>query len=343
MVEHSSIALKAALAAPAKPGRRGVVRAIVVACVVGGLALVPVLAAASDQPVYVTLFARVMIYALAAVGLNLILGYGSLVSFGHALYFGIGAYAVGMLSANGIDNGFAQLGAGLAVGLAAALLVGVICLRTGGIAFIMITLAFAQMAYYLAIGLKNYGGDDGLPIANRSHFGALKLADNTVLYYVIFAALVLTMLGLHRIVHARFGMVLRGSKSNRRRMAALGFSTLRYELAAYVLSALVCVVAGMLLANLTSFASPSYMDWSVSGELIAMVVLGGLGTLLGPVVGALVWLLVQELLTSTSFGLPWGLDEQIHDHWMLALGTIVVLVTLSMKQGIYGLAMEREA
>lgn len=312
------------------------------ACILGGLALVPVFTAATGQSIYLTLFSRIMIYALAAVGLNLILGYGALVSFGHALYLGIGAYAVGMLSTNGITNGFVHLGAALGVGLLAATLIGLICLRTGGVAFIMITLAFAQMAYYFAVGLKNYGGDDGLPIASRSDFGVLNITDNTVFYYLVFAVLMLTLYGLHRIVNARFGMVPRGAKSNRRRMAALGFSTLKYELGAYVISALICVVAGVLLANLTNFASPSYMEWPVSGEIIAMVVLGGLGTLVGPLVGALTWLLLEELLTSMHLGLPWGLDEALHDHWMLVLGVFVVIVTLTLKQGVYGWVVGRK-
>ena len=306
------------------------------------LALVPVFAAMTAQPIYVTLVSRIMVYALAAVGLNLILGYGPLVSFGHALYLGLGAYAVGMLSSHGITNGWAHLGAALAVGLVVSTVVGLICLRASGLAFIMITLAFAQMFYYLAIGLKNYGGDDGLPIPKRSDFGLFNLSDNTVLYYVVFALLMLTLLGLHRLVNARFGMVLRGIKSNERRMATLGFATLRYKLLAYVLSAQICVLAGLLLANLTRFASPSYMQWTVSGELTVMVVLGGIGTIIGPVLGASVWLLLEELLTSVRLGLPWGLDEQIRDHWMLLLGAFVVVVTLSMKQGLYGYLLERE-
>ena len=318
------------------PSRKPTARVVTICLVVGLLALIPAFAALGSQPTYVTLFSRIMIYGLAALGLNLVLGYGAMVSFGHSLYIGIGAYAVGMLSANGITNGFAHLGAGLGVGLAASVLIGLICLRTGGIAFIMITLAFAQMVYFLAVGLKNYGGDDGLPIPARSDFGVLDLSSNVVLYYLIFAVLMATLYGFHRLVDARFGMVLRGSKSNQRRMAALGFATLPYQLTAYVISALVCVVAGVLLANLTSFASPAYMQWSVSGELIAMVVLGGLGSLLGPIIGAAVWLLLEELLTSMRFGLPWGLDDMLHDHWMLVLGAVVVLVTLGLKQGLYG-------
>ncbi len=316
-------------------------RGVVIALLVCLFALVPLFAAWSGQAAYITLFSRIMIYALAAMGLGLILGFGALVSFGHALYLGIGAYAVSMLSAHGISNGFAHLGAALGVGLLASTLIGLICLRASGIAFIMITLAFAQMFYYLVIGLKSYGGDDGLPLPARSNFGVVDISNNTVLYYVIFAVLMVTLYALRRLVDARFGMLLQGTKSNERRMAALGFPTLRYKLLAYVISALICVIAGVLLANLFRFTSPSYMQWSVSGELIVMVVLGGLGTLVGPIIGAAVWLLIEELLTTMRLGLPWGLDDFIRDHWMLVLGAFVLIVTLKLKQGLYGWLLER--
>jgi len=199
----------------------------------------------------------------------------------------------------------------------------------------MITLAFAQMLFFLAVSLRDYGGDDGLSIAARSDFGLFSLADPNVLYYTAYGLLLAVLFGLHRLIHARFGMVLRGCKSNERRMAALGFPTLRYKLAAYVLSALVCVLAGVLLANLTRFVAPSYMAWTVSGELIVMTVLGGLGTLIGPVVGAVALLLLEEVLSSLKFGLPW-LDALINQHWLALIGLFIVLVVLVLKQGLYG-------
>ena len=241
-----------------------------------------------------------------------------------------------------IDGRTDQKGVALAVGLPVAIIVGLICLRASGVAFIMITLAFAQMFYYFAVGLRTYGGDDGLQIAARSNFGVLDISNNTVFYYVIFAVLMLTLYVLHRMVGSRFGMLLRGTKSNQRRMAALGFPVMRYKLLAYVISALICVVAGVLLGNLVRFASPAYMQWSVSGELIVMVVLGGLGTLIGPVIGASVWLLLEELLTQVKFGLPWGMDDMIRDHWFLVLGLFVLFVSLRLKQGIYGWVLERQ-
>ena len=294
------------------------------AVLLGLLGLVPVYAAVFEQPFYITLFARILIFAIAAVGLNLILGYGALVSFGHALYIGIGAYAVGILSFHGVTSGWAHLGAGLAVGAVAATVVGWVCLRTAGIAFIMITLAFAQMFYFLSVSLKQYGGDDGLTIAARSDFGWVNLANNTVFYYAIFAVLVALLLLFRRIVDSRFGMVLRGCKSNERRMAALGFPTMRYKLAAYVISALVCVIAGMMLANLTKFASPSFMQWQASGDLIVMIVLGGMGTLIGPVAGATGLLLLEEVLAGWT------------QHWMVILGPLIVVIVIVSNRGIFG-------
>lgn len=304
--------------------------------ILAALAAVPPLAALFDQPFYVTLVSRILIFALAATGLNLVLGYGAMVSMGHALYIGIGAYSVGILSSYGIDNGWLQLAAALGAGTLVATLVGLVCLRTSGVGYIMITLAFAQMFYFLVVSLRQFGGDDGLQLAGRSNFSGLDLDNGVVLYYLIFAVLALTLWCFQRLVHARFGMVLRGAKANPRRMGALGFPLLRYRLSGYVLSALVCVVAGMLLANLTRFVSPSYMHWTVSGDLIVMIVLGGLGTLIGPVLGAVIMLALEELLSSLSFALPWGIDEIVRSHWQGVIGIFVVIVTLTLRQGVYG-------
>jgi branched-chain amino acid transport system permease protein len=305
-------------------------RKIVAAAVIALLAVVPPVAAAIGEPYYVTLFTRILILALAAAGLNLILGYGGLVSFGHAMYVGIGAYAVGILSFYGVENGWIQLAVALAVGAIVAIVIGIVCLRTSGMAFIMITLAFAQMLYFLAISLKTFGGDDGLIIDARSDFGLFSLRSNVALYYCAFAVLMACLWGFARLVHSRFGMVIRGGRSNERRMAALGFPMLRYRLTAYVISALVCVIAGALLANLTKFAAPSYMAWQASGDLIVMIVLGGMGTVLGPVVGALALIVFEEILTSWT------------THWMIVLGPAIVLIVLTAKKGIYGYIAERE-
>ena len=314
-------------------------RLVVVMLIVGTLALVPVVAHWANEAFYIVIGTRILVFALAALGLNLVLGYGALVSFGHALYIGIGAYAVGILARHGFGDGYLHLVTALTVGTVCATLIGAVCLRAGGVAFIMITLAFAQMFYFLAIGLKQYGGDEGLPIAARSNMHLFNLDDATVLYYTAFAVLMLTLYGLHRLINARFGMVLRGCKANERRMLALGFPTFRYKLVAYVLSAQICVLAGVLLANLARFASPSYMAWSASGELIVMVVLGGIGTLLGPIVGASIWLVLEEVMSSFRVPLPWGMDVFVRDHWMGMFGLLVILVALGLKKGVYGIAL----
>jgi len=314
----------------------------VAAALIVFLAAVPILAAVFNEAFYVTLFTRILIFALAALGLNLILGYGAMVSFGHAMYMGVGAYSVGILGFHGIASGWVHLGAALAVGVVVALVVGAICLRTSGIAFIMITLAFAQMLFFLAVSLREYGGDDGLSVAQRSEFGLLDLSQPYQLYYLCLGILLVTLFLMQRMIHSHFGMVLRGCKSNERRMRALGFPTLRYKLAAYVLSAQVCVVAGVLLANLTRFVAPSYMAWTVSGELIVMTVLGGLGTLLGPVVGAVALLTLEEILSSLKVGVPW-IDTLINQHWLALIGLFIVAVVLVLKQGLYGRLVAREA
>jgi branched-chain amino acid transport system permease protein len=324
-------------------GRRGLsARKVVGAAVIIALVSVPVIAGLLKELFYVTLVSRMMIFALAALGLNFILGYGAMVSFGHALYIGIGVYAVGILSFYGVGNGWIHLAAALGVGALAATLIGYVCLRVSGVGFLMITLAFAQMFYFLAISLRTYGGDEGMGIAGRSTFGIVDLNNNVVLYYVIFGLLMLTLFVFHRIIHSRFGMVLRGCKSNERRMLAMGFPTFKFKLAAYVISALVCVLAGVMLANLTKFASPSYMTWVVSGDLIVMAVLGGSGTLMGPIVGALAWLSLEELFSSFSFGLPGAIEEFVHNHWLLLMGSFVVIVTLVLKEGLYGWLAARE-
>ena len=289
------------------------------------LGAVPVVATALDQPFYMTLFMRIMIYAVAALSLNLILGYGGMVSFGHALYLGIGAYAVGILTRFGVGSGWAHLAAALSVTIAVALFTGVISLRTTGIAFIMITLAFAQMFYFLGVSLKTLGGDEGMTIAHRSVFGLVDLEQKVVFYYTVLRVVVAVLYLSRRLIESRFGMVLRGTMENERRMKALGFPTLRYRLAAYVLSACVCAVAGMLLANLTEFTSPDYMAWTRSGELIVMVVLGGIGTLIGPLVGAMGFMLLEEFLSALT------------EHWMVVMGPIIVVIVLVAKRGIAGL------
>ncbi len=295
------------------------------------LLALPIYAQLAAEPFALTFGSRVLVFALAASSLNLVLGYGGMVSFGHALYLGLGAYAAGLLAHHGVSNGWAQLAVAVLVCAAVSALTGLISLRTTGIAFIMITLAFAQMFYYLFVSLKQYGGDDGLSIAVRSDFGLFTLASPTTLYYAALLLVLLTLLATHRLATARFGMVLRGCQTNERRMKSMGFATLRYKLLAYILASVLCGLAGLLYGNLTGFASPAYMAWTLSGELIVMVVLGGMGTVFGPLVGALVLLISEELLKALT------------DHWMMILGPLIVLAALSARRGVYGYLLDWDA
>lgn len=338
-----SIVQKETAVAPVAAKPRAVsARFCVAVAVIALLGVVPVVTGLSGQPFYVTMMSRIMIFALAALGLNLVVGYGGMVSFGHALYIGIGAYAVGILSFHGIANGYVHVAVALGAGLVLATVIGLVCVRASGVPFIMITLAFAQMFYFLAASLQQYGGDDGYAIAARSDFSIFDLNNDVVLYYVIYGVLMAILFLYFRLIHARFGMVLRGCKENERRMRAMGFPTLRFKLIAYIISALTCVLAGVLLANLTRFMSPSYMQWSASGEILLMAVLGGVGTLIGPIVGAGVWLVLEELLSSFSLGIPWGFDEFVRNHWMGVLGLFVIVVAVAMNEGLYGFLVERD-
>ena len=295
-----------------------------VVAVVAALVLLPLYAMLAGHSYYLTLASRMMIYGIAATSLNLLVGYTGLVSLGHALFLGVGAYAVGILAFNGVDNGWLQLLVAVTGTAVVGALTGLVVLRTQGMAFIMITLAFAQMFYYLGVSLKEYGGDDGMSLPSRSVLAPLNLESDLQLYYLILVLLVATLYLSWRLVHSRFGYVLRGIRSNERRMKALGFATTRYKLAVYVIAGVVAGIAGFLLANLTNYVSPSYSAWTVSGELVVMVILGGIGTVFGGALGALALLLIEELLSA------------ITEHWMAILGLMIVAIVLIAKNGIYG-------
>lgn len=301
-------------------------RAIAIGAGLVALALVPPLAAWFDAAFYVDLFTRIVIFAIAAVSLDLILGYGGMVSFGHAAYLGIGSYAMGILSYYGITNGFVHFGVAIAGAALAALAIGWVSLRTSGVHFIMITLAFSQMIYFLCESLNQFGGDNGLNIPDHSNFAGLIDLDNpTTLYYLAFVCLLVCLLLGSRLVESRFGMVVRGAKSNERRMAALGFATYRYRLAAFVIAGAMGGLAGVLLANQTLFLSPSIMHWTRSGEIMMMVILGGMGTLFGPVAGAAAYLVLENVLSGLT------------SHWQAVLGPLLIIVVLFSKGGILNL------
>ncbi len=317
-----SASLESLEAAPLRLTPRTAITAIILL----GLALLPLYALVSGDPFVLTLFTRVLILAIGAVSLNLIMGYGGMVSFGHAAYLGIGGYAVGILAKEGIGSGFVQWPVAVAVSALFALVVGALSLRTRGVYFIMITLAFAQMIYYVAIGLDRYGGDDGLTIYRRSQFaGLLDLNNKTLFYYLCFALLLASIYLVWRIVNARFGLVIRGARSNDRRMRAIGFPTFRYKLVCFVIAGALCGLAGALLANHTNFVSPALMHWTRSGDLIVMVVLGGLGSLFGPLIGAVTFLLLEEGLS------------RLTEYPNLILGPVLLLVAIYVNGGIEGL------
>jgi branched-chain amino acid transport system permease protein len=288
------------------------------------LVAVPALAAGLEQPFWIAFFARILIYAVAASALNLALGYGGLVSFGHALFLGLGAYAVGLCAFHGVGNGWVHLLFAVVAAAVLGLVVGAISLRTSGMAFIMITLAFAQMGYFLLVSLKQYGGDDGLPVAATSRFGPFDLGSATSVYYAAWLVLAGVTWWMARLRFAPFGMALRGARQNARRIDAIGLQSRQVQLAAFVLSGVLCALAGVLLANLNAFVSPSTLAWSVSGELIVMVVLGGIGTVFGPLLGALTFFGLEELLKGLT------------DHWMAVFGPLIVLVALFGRRGIAG-------
>lgn len=301
-------------------------RNALVAGVIAILALIPVYAVASGNTFVMSLFTRIVILAIAAVSLNLIMGFGGMVSFGHAVYLGIGGYAVGILAKEGITSGLLQWPLAVVSSALFALVVGALSLRTRGVYFIMITLAFAQMVYYVAIGLDRYGGDDGMTIYERSQFGAvLDLSNKTAFYYLCLGLLLATIYLVWRLVHSRFGMVIQGARSNERRMRAIGFPTYRYKLLCFVFAGMLCGLAGALLANHTDFISPALMHWTRSGDLIVMAVLGGMGTVFGPVIGAVALLVLEEALSGVT------------EYWQIILGPLFLLVVLFARGGIDGL------
>jgi branched-chain amino acid transport system permease protein len=312
---------------------RGVVTALLMLL----LAILPLLTRAFDQRYLLSVGTLIVIWSIGAVSLNMILGYGGLVSFGHAAFFGIGGYAIGILSANGIDNGWLQWPVALLAATLWALAIGALSLRTRGVYFIMITLAFAQLVYYLSSGLEAYGGDDGLNI-DRSHFsGLIELRDKASFYWLCFALLCATLWFCGRMANSRFGFVLRGAKSNELRMAALGFPVFRYRLVACTLAGAFGGLAGILLANEGAYISPAMMSWIKSGDLIVMVVLGGIGALFGPLYGAIAFFAMQEFLKPLLDLLHkgWG------DYWQIVFGPLLVIIALYARGGIDSLLGRR--
>lgn len=304
--------------------------------------LLPIGAGYFGESYVISLFTRVIIYALAAVSLDLLIGYGGLISLGHAAFVGIGGYVTAILYFHGFegepllgiiggtDNALIAWPLAVIISAGFALVIGSLSLRTSGMHFIMITLAFAQMLYYFAVGLEKYGGDDGLSLYSRNRLAGLDLSDELQFYYVCLFFLSMFLIFTSRLVSSRFGLVLRGAAGNMRRIQTLGIPGRRYKLVCFVIGGAGAGLAGALLANQTEYVSPTLLHWTLSGELMVMVLLGGLGSLYGPVLGAVVYLLLEETLAMYT------------EHWMVYLGPILIFAVIFAKRGLFGVLVGKE-
>jgi branched-chain amino acid transport system permease protein len=303
-----------------------------VAALFVALALVPFAAAYGAESFLLNLFVRVMVFAIAALAVDFLCGFGGLVTFGHAAFVGLGAYAVAIAGAHGVTDMTITLPLAILVSALFAYVTGTICLRTSGVYFIMITLAFGQMAYFIAGSLAPYGGDDGLTLPARSTlFGFPVLESDRALYYAVLGFLAGSYFLLRAVVYSRFGRVFRGARENPTRMATIGYDVFRYRRVGYVIAGALGGLAGFLLANTTEFVSPAYMSWQRSGELIIMVIFGGIGTLHGAIVGAAAYLLLEEWLAGYT------------ENWKLIFGPMLVLIVLFARGGIVGLVTSIKA
>jgi branched-chain amino acid transport system permease protein len=309
------------------------------------LVALPPLMTAIGQTYYIDLVRRIMILAIAAVSLNLILGYGGLVSFGHAAYLGVGAYAVGILAFYGVTSGWLQWLAAIAGSAVVAAAIGAISIRTSGLYFIMITLAFTQMLYYLGISLEEFGGDDGMRLKAKSQFsGLIDLANPVAFYYLVLVLMLLAVFVTYKIVNSRFGMVLRASKSNEARTRAIGFSPYPYRLAAFVIAGAMCGLSGALYANHTNYIVPGLMSWQQSGDLMFMVILGGMASTAGPVLGAFAFIFTEEFLKELlNWVAPLFGKRDWAEYWALLMGPLLVLSVIFFRRGLAGIFYKPDA
>jgi branched-chain amino acid transport system permease protein len=270
---------------------------------------------------------QIAIYGMAALSVDLLLGYTGLITFGQAAIFGVGAYAAGMLIVSGVTNAFVAWPLAMLISMLVALCIGALSLRTRGFQFIMVTLAFAQMLYYLAQSLRNWGGDDGFSTHRRNSLGFLSLENHTNFYYVVLILLVLVIWLSHRLVRSEFGMVILAIRDNERRTAAIGFPPYPYKLVIFVIAGAIAGLAGALMANHAKFVNPSVLSWQLSGELLAMVILGSANSLIGPILGAAFFLAFRDVLSDYT------------EHWMLFFGPLLVARVLLMRDGIWGMLL----
>lgn len=317
---------------------------LVLAALLAAALAVPAAASAFGQDYLVSVVSRLMIFAIAAISLDFILGYGGMVSLGHAAFFGVGAYTVGILAFHmqegapllgfpGSTNALLTVPLAMLVSGAAALAIGALCLRTSGIYFIMITLAFGQMLYFIAVSLHRYGGDDGLTMWEANRLGTLDLGRDRTLYFVALAALTGFLVLCRVIVRSRFGRALAGIRQNPARMRTLGYGTTAYQLTAFTFAGAGAGLAGALIANHAKFVSPDMMHWTRSGEFLVMIILGGMGTLTGAIFGAAVFMMLEELLPQLFDALSWPL---LKDHWRIVFGPLLIIVILTNQRGIFG-------
>ena len=309
------------------------------------LVLIPAYAYATDEPFTITLATRAVIFALAGVGLNLALGQGGLVSFGHAAYFGMGGYAMGILASHAQSYtplslmGFAIEGTNsmpviwlvaIVASALLALLIGALSLRTSGVYFIMVTLAFGQMFYYFAISWPAYGGEDGLSIYVRNQFPGLNTLDPIQFFGICFVILCIVLFLVDRLNKSPFGLALNGAHQNEERARTVGIDVYKLRLVAFVISGAITGLAGALFADLNRFVSPTMFSWALSGEIMIFIILGGVARLFGPVVGAAVYILLEHFLG--------GLSE----YWFIYLGAILLFMVLFAKGGIIGKLSRKE-
>lgn len=307
-------------------------RSLIVAGVIFGLLLaLPVLLPLLGEGYLVGLIIKAMLLAIAAISLDLLIGHGGLVSLGHAAFVGVGAYAAAISLENGVENILVLLVITLAVTGVVALVTGVLALRTSGVYFLMITLAFGQMIYFTLTSLAAYGGDDGLTLWSLATlFGSDIVQGGSGLYYIVLGTLFATWWGVYRISRARFGRVLRAARDNPERAEVMGYSVSRYRLVAYLIAAMIAGVSGLLLVQHAEFVSPALATWQRSGDLIVVVVLGGLGSRNGAILGAFFIVIVEEVLGSF-----------IHE-WRLIYGPLLVLMVLFAKGGISDLLASKK-
>ncbi len=316
-------------------------RALALVALIAAIALPPVMQAL-DQAYYITMASRILVYALAATSLNIVLGFGGMISFGHAAFVGAGAYTASVMIVEGVPNAWVAWPLAMGVAGLLALAIGAISLRTRGVYFIMITLAFAQMIYYLTISMKAYGGDEGLTLTQRATLGpGLDLRDDATFYYVVLTLLAGSLFLISRLVNARFGRVIQAIRENEARMEAIGFPTFRFKLATFALAGALGGLAGALLANQNSYVNPGILHWTESGKLMIMVILGGVGHLYGGVLGAVGLLGLEELLANHKIGWLADLYPNYQQHSLLAVGLVMLAVVLYAPQGLAGLFSRR--